>query len=143
MWFLYLVCLIIALIIDYIIAKKFSDIAEMKGHEGGTYFWVTFLFGLVGMLMVLALPNIKHIATNKHFVEPSKTTTPIEEVKHSWRCDNCKKMTSKSPCEHCGYNPEKSDAPYWCGNCGYSGPYDNNCPKCNSSLKRFNINKNQ
>ncbi len=57
MWFLYLVCLIIALIIGYIIAQKFSDIAEMKGHEGGTYFWFTFLFGLVGMLMVIALPN--------------------------------------------------------------------------------------
>lgn len=57
MLFLYLVCLIIALIIDYIIAEKFSDIAEMKGHEGSTYFWFTFLFGLVGMLMVVALPN--------------------------------------------------------------------------------------
>ena len=59
MWFLYLLGIVIALIIDYVIAKKFEEIAEMKGHEGSTYFWFTFMFGVVGMLMVIALPNTK------------------------------------------------------------------------------------
>ena len=109
MWFLYLVCLIIALIIDYIIAKKFSNIAEMKGHEGGTYFWVTFLFGLVGMLMVIALPDItiKNIPT---VLSPQASTTifekesntPVKKATHSWRCDACNNMRTQSPCEHCG-----------------------------------------
>ena len=75
MWFLYLVGIIIVLVIDYIIAKQFEDIAEMKGHVGSTYFWFTFIFGIVGMLMVIALP----IQTKS---EACKTTTlpPQEDI---------------------------------------------------------------
>ena len=80
MWFLYLLGIIIALVIDYVIAKKFEEIAEMKGHEGSTYFWFTFLFGLVGMLMVIALPN-KNSASIKNFPTtyeaPKRTTPPV------------------------------------------------------------------
>ena len=68
-----------------------------------------------------------------------EVVAPAQSAMHSWRCDNCGQMISKSPCEHCGYSTSKSDAPYWCGNCGHSGPYEGNCPKCNSSLKRFNV----
>ena len=32
--------------------------------------------------------------------------------------------------------------PYWCDNCGHAGPYDDRCPKCGSSLKRFNVSQN-
>ena len=106
MWFLFLVCLIIVLIIDYIIAKKFSDIAEMKGHKGSTYFWFTFLFGSVGMLMVIALPNIKEVTIkNMPTVLSSQTSTIIsqkEKTTHSWRCAACNNMRTKSPFEHCG-----------------------------------------
>ena len=31
----------------------------MKGYDGRTYFWYTFWLGICGMLMVIALPNIK------------------------------------------------------------------------------------
>ena len=61
-WFI--LGLIAALVIGYIVAGKFSEIAEMKGHEGSTYFWYTFLFGIYGMLMVVALPNIKAAENN-------------------------------------------------------------------------------
>ncbi len=50
---------LVALVFEYIVASKFSEIAEMKGHSGRTYFWYTFLFGFCGMLMVVALPNVK------------------------------------------------------------------------------------
>jgi len=56
--------LVAALVIGYIIASKFSEIAEMKGHDGRTYFWFTFIFGICGMLMVVALPNIKAAENN-------------------------------------------------------------------------------
>ena len=112
MWFLCFVCLIIALVIDYIIAKKFADIAEMKGHEGSTYFWFTFIFGLVGMLMVIALPNAKGVVIkNMPTVLSSQTSTIISQKEktasngnttHSWRCVACNNMRTKSPCEHCG-----------------------------------------
>ena len=111
MWFLYLVCLIIALVINYIIAKNFSDIAEMKGHQGSTYFWFTFLFGLAGMLMVIALPNEKPINLKNTPVEPSMswfTSAPKKDEvvppssAHKWLCYSCKKMRTQSPCEYCG-----------------------------------------
>ncbi len=153
MWFVYILSIVIVIIINYIIAKKFSDIAEIKGHEGGTYFWFTFIFGLVGMLMVIALPNEKDVrkqelplaplATQTIVTPKTEISTQTPKVNHSWRCDNCGKMATQSPCEHCGYGAEKENAPYWCGNCGHSGPYDDRCPKCNSTLKRFNVNKNQ
>ena len=109
MWFLFLVRLIIAFIINCIIAGKFSDIAEMKGHEGSTYFWFTFLFGFVGMLMVIALPNItiKNIPTPLSpqaftTISEKESNTPVKKVTHSWRCDACNNMRTQSPCEHCG-----------------------------------------
>ena len=108
MWFLYLLGCIIAIVIDYIIAKKFEEIAEMKGHEGRTYFWFTFIFGLVGMLMVIALPNAKAI-TIKTLpekqpapVSKNEVVAPAQKATHSWRCDNCGNMATQSPCEYCG-----------------------------------------
>ena len=113
MWFLYLLCIIIALIIDYVIAKKFADIAEMKGHDSGTYFWFTFLFGIIGMLMVIALPNTKETTAKDLPVEPSvkigkQNTTAIpmaatiqDGKKVCPKCGIIQKM-EKTECWNCG-----------------------------------------
>ncbi len=50
-------CILIGLVLAWYFAKSFSDIAEMKGHDGDSYFWLVFFFGVVGMLMVAALPD--------------------------------------------------------------------------------------
>lgn len=109
MWFLYLLCIIVAIVIDYVIAKKFADIAEMKGHEGGTYFWFTFLFGVVGMLMVVALPNattikvkdISSVSEPTSFVDAwlNGANTKKEDVK---RCPYCGDIVKLGRCEMCG-----------------------------------------
>ncbi len=39
------------------VAAEFRRIAAMKGHDQARYFWWTFLLGLVGILMVIALPH--------------------------------------------------------------------------------------
>lgn len=52
-----ILCLIVELILAIFIAKEFENIAEMKGHYGRKYFWWSFWLGLVGWLMVIALPN--------------------------------------------------------------------------------------
>ena len=82
MWFLYLLGIVIALVSDYFIAKKFEEIAEMKGHYGSTYFWYTFVFGMVGMLMVIALPAIKKEETPKQTIIKPKETAGVGE----WKC---------------------------------------------------------
>ena len=109
MWFLCLLGIVIAMIIDYVIAKKFAEIAEMKGHEGDTYFWFTFIFGVVGMLMVIALPNttaikVKNTATSttsEQFTNILKTAAKTHQgdVK---RCPYCGDVVKLGRCEMCG-----------------------------------------
>ena len=37
----------------------FKGIAEEKGYKGQKYFWLCFLFGLIGYIYVAALPDLK------------------------------------------------------------------------------------
>jgi hypothetical protein len=39
------------------VAKEFQRIAVMKGHTEKSYFWWTLFLGMVGMMMVVALPS--------------------------------------------------------------------------------------
>ena len=57
-----LVYVAIGLVIAYFNAKEFEKIAAMKGHTEKRYFWWTFLFGLFGMPMVIALPDRGNVA---------------------------------------------------------------------------------
>lgn len=56
-WF---IGIIVALIIQYFIAREFQRIAELKGHYEKRYFWITFFLWIVGMLLVIALPDLKN-----------------------------------------------------------------------------------
>jgi hypothetical protein len=57
----------ILLLIDYLVSKTFREIAIMKGHSEIKYFWFCFFLGIVGYLMVVALP--------------AKVTAPVEAPK--------------------------------------------------------------
>lgn len=59
----YLIIVAVALYIDYLIANEFYNIAKQKGYETKKYFWFCFWLGIVGYLMVIALPNLKDNAT--------------------------------------------------------------------------------
>ena len=52
--FTIIVC-ILALLLHWFIARKFENIANMKGHKG--YLGWCFFLGLIGWLMVVALPD--------------------------------------------------------------------------------------
>ena len=41
----------------YFIGKEFEFIAKEKGYTSKRYFWWTYLFGLAGIPMVIALPD--------------------------------------------------------------------------------------
>lgn len=45
----------IMLVFNVIVAPKFASIAEEKGYTG--YFWWCFFLGIVGWMMVIALPD--------------------------------------------------------------------------------------
>ena len=62
--------LFVVVVIDLLAASKFSDIAKMKGHQG--YFWWCFLLGLVGWLMVIALPDRKGPLSSNDCPQPAQ-----------------------------------------------------------------------
>ena len=112
MFFFYILGVAIALVISYFVADEFKSTAELKGYNGTKYFWFTFLFGIVGMLMVIALPDKRK--TNQNTVilanndsseaktEKVLAETPIKDkTTHRWRCDSCGNMRTQSPCEFC------------------------------------------
>lgn len=47
------------IVIDALISGQFMNIAASKGDDSWKYFWFCFLFGVVGYLMVIALPDMK------------------------------------------------------------------------------------
>ena len=50
---------IIGIIVDYYVACEFQHIAMEKGFSDRKYFWYTFLLGMIGILMIVALPDRK------------------------------------------------------------------------------------
>ena len=57
MEFFLIVLLGIVFVAAYIFATEMHEIATMKGFPQKKYFWFVFLFGIFGMLLVIALPN--------------------------------------------------------------------------------------
>lgn len=59
-----LVCIMIIvgvlLWFNYVIAKQFYDAAVAKGYGYKKYLWFSFFLGIVGYLMVIALPDRKN-----------------------------------------------------------------------------------
>ena len=109
------------LIIVYIaysifIGVKFDEIASEKGYSN--YFWWVFLLGVVGMIMVAALPDrnnrpytgitsslsdeSKGYSLSKLASESKKSTTSIHG--NSWRCQHCGTSNSlaSATCKDCG-----------------------------------------
>ncbi len=50
------VCALI-LWITYLIAKEFYKVAQAKGYSEKKYLWLPFLLGVIGYLLVVALPD--------------------------------------------------------------------------------------
>lgn len=53
-----LIILVIVIAINYYLAKLMDEIATSKGHPASKAFLLVFLFGAVGMLYVIALPDL-------------------------------------------------------------------------------------
>lgn len=73
---LIVMAVLIVLIIAYASAKTFAAIASMKGHDDNRYFWWTFVFPMLGALMVVALPDRKQHEDAKRIMTETKMETP-------------------------------------------------------------------
>ena len=59
---LILVLVILWLVVGAYVASAFQEVAEEKGFGNSRkYFWLTFLLGIVGMLLVVALRLLAEI----------------------------------------------------------------------------------
>lgn len=48
---------LLALWVDYLIAKEFYIVTQAKGYSDKKYLWICFFLGVVGYLLVVALPD--------------------------------------------------------------------------------------
>ena len=49
--------LVLYIVIAFLLANEFSDVAAMKGHSDRKYFWFCFFFSILGYFLVIALPD--------------------------------------------------------------------------------------
>lgn len=63
------------------ICNKFRFAAAEKGYEGRCYFWITFLCGIVGMLLVIALPDKRVSAALERMSPPPVVEKPAPASK--------------------------------------------------------------
>lgn len=59
-FFLLLLCIASAALsiwVYYLISREFYRAAVMKGHTEKKYLWLPFFLGIIGYLLVIALPN--------------------------------------------------------------------------------------
>ena len=82
-----LITLAVILVINYIVGKKFEEIAVDKGYSvDQTHpFAMCFWLGIIGMIYVLALPNKKAIKVQEDILaelkkQPVKTVTSAPSV---------------------------------------------------------------
>lgn len=146
--------------LNFIIAREFSRIAKDKGHNGRRYFHFCFWLGLVGMLMVIALPDRPGQAAastsqagNRPAVRPKTParSSAAPAASSPWRCScGAVNSASRSVCDSCGSNkldrsgtltgvsssaPVSAPAPaQWDCVCGHSNTRSSHCRICGAWL---------
>ena len=85
MGFVYVIAGIAFVVIRIYAATVFSNIAEEKGHNEKVYFWLPLLFGMVGYLAVIALPDRgktqEELSTISHFSTDNTLQQYIQDKK--------------------------------------------------------------
>ena len=77
---------VVVLIIDGLIAREFDKVAAEKGYNDIKYFWISFFLGIVGYLLVIALPDRKkEYPTGGNTVQsntenPSNTSSKYDDL---------------------------------------------------------------
>lgn len=111
---LYVIFLALVIYLDYYIAKQFESVAKNKGYTERKYFHLCFWLGLVGYLLVIALPdrglthaNTTNAPTNNNVSTPKSAPTigvRSSVVGDKWICGHCKTENSMnySQCKKCG-----------------------------------------
>lgn len=71
------------------LANCFYDIACEKGFVERRYFWIPFLLGIVGYIMVAALPDRRKEKPEQPTVKPLVVPHPAQKNVGKWACPYC------------------------------------------------------
>lgn len=101
MGFLIFLASIILLIIQYLVAKEFYNVAVAKGYTETKYLWISFLLGMVGYLLVIALP-VRETSSSANTTVLTEKMITNDSV--TWMCPKCNHENYKTTrfCANCG-----------------------------------------
>ncbi len=144
--------IVIGIAIAFVVASEFASIANEKGYDGTKYFWYTLFLGIIGALMVIALPdrnsklNIVH--TSKH-IEDEKYVNDISGVVNnvlpntkakSENVANDLESDSSSIDKNTTFKTTENNT-IVCSSCGYEQPTGRAvCWKCGSRFSQEDTN---
>ena len=133
--------IVIGIIIAFVVASEFASIANEKGYDGTKYFWYTLFLGMIGALMVIALPdrnskinivnNSKNIDNEKNdsISNLGKNVFPNTKEK-SENVKNASEPTSLAAQKNATFKTTDNNT-IVCSSCGYEQPIGRAvCWKC-------------
>lgn len=147
MGFLVFLGIVIAIIIAFVVASEFATIANEKGYEGTKYFWYTLFLGMIGALMVIALPdrnskinnvnNSKNIDNEKNDGISNLGNNVLPKTKEkSENVKNDSESTSVSTRKNTTFKITQNNT-IVCSSCGYEQPIGRAvCWKCGSRFSQ-------
>ncbi len=136
--FLLVTGLIIGLVICLVFGSLASGIAERKGYSTGGFFLLGFLFGLIGLVIALCMPDIQGYEEKRSSYRQAQPTklnrepTKVEKEENIWYCKKCGKAnwSSEIYCSSCRTR-RMGDEKWLCGKCGKVNSGDvGSCPVC-------------
>ena len=100
----------VAVAINLILSFQFAGIAEDKGYSRGKYFWLCLLFGVVGYVLVAALPDeallyrISRLESSVGILQEDSGKGTVKVDTTEWVCRNCQTTNSMKfgQCRKCG-----------------------------------------
>ena len=130
LWTLLLLAIIIAILA--FIASQFYYVAQEKGYDEPKYFWIPFLFSLVGYLLVIALPD-----RSKPQNSPIISTPTVDNSSYT-NSDVINKFVSQaggcSTSENSKQNPSNNE---WKCVCGRVNPKFNS--RCSCGRSKYDV----
>lgn len=104
--FITFLCCIVALVLDFIMAKKMCGVVEIKGHDANKlniFIWC-FLFPIFGYAYVIALPNFRQHDEIMAYIKRDNAKEEKENNDDvSWTCKKCglKNPSTRMTCQKC------------------------------------------
>lgn len=74
---LYIAALALSIWVHYLVAREFYRAACGKGSWEKKYFWLPFLLGFVGYLLIIALPDYSKVGMSARTPIPGENLPPL------------------------------------------------------------------